>query len=654
MLDLDSPAESLKWIGKKRAEHLKKLNIETIKDLLYYLPAKYEEITPINRIIHTDKKIEVPVTLVKFTSSYYKKSIQKAVFKDKIGNFVKAIWFNQKYLKNVLKLNNSYLLCGKIIENNKMIMPQVRSKDKSTFNNSPYFRPLYNLRNLIPQKTFHKIMKFALEHTNITENLPQNFIQYMNILSRETALSILHKGADEIELEKAITRLCSEELFFWFKNMIEDIEIRKLKSKTLKFQLEDMFLIFKKNNIIPTQEQKKALLDLAKDMKSSTPIRRLIHGEVGAGKTLIAFACIYIHFLNKNQTLFLAPTYVLARQQFENFQKIFKNFNLKSALLTAGTSVHIKNKIVKNFNTNKINVLFGTHILISEQITLNSPGLIIIDEQQRFGLKQRQKILSKNPLSDFLLLSATPIPRTLSAALYINMDISILKTKVFKSQQPKTFLRTYSKIKPVIEFILKKAEHEKVFIICPKIYKQNNTSWHSPDYVASVEHITEYLKKFKSKTAVFPLHSDLNFEKRDKILNEFKNSTGGILVTTTVLEVGMDIKDATVMLILNAERFGLSQLHQLRGRVGRYKKDSYCILVTNNIKSERLKLFLKAKDGFEVANLDLKLRGCGESKGIKQHGFWEFKFVDFFDNIDLVKKISKYFKHEYKNNCRIS
>ena len=635
------PVQYVKGVGPKLSKVLKKLEIETAYDLIYYFPRDYIDLRNISKIgtIHSGERVTLKVEILNISERRARLNIITVLCTDGTG-YITAIWFNQPYIKNVLKEGDKVILSGKVqYSYGKWEMPspdyEILHEGKETIH-SLRIIPIYSLTQRITQKMLRNKIKAALDNfaTNVYDYLDETIRKKYEFLTLPEALANIHFPDDFRTLKKAKERLIFDELFeLQFLLGIRRKEIKELPGIELKVTDED---IKEFKSLLPfelTNDQQNAISEIVSDFTSGKPMNRLLHGDVGSGKTVVALFAIFIAAKNGYQSAMMSPTEILAQQTFKVAQNILSKSNLNVALLTSGTSIKARKLILEEIKNGNINALFGTHALIEEDVTFNNLGMIVVDEQHRFGVLQRGRLRKKGAYPHTLVMSATPIPRTLALTLYGDLDITQIREMPAgrKPVTTKVFFETdYDAYSLLINEL---NEGRKGYVVCPLIEDSEVTELQSVE--RKIEELrNSYLKNFN----LGMLHGGMSSEEKRKMMEDFRNGKVQVLVSTTVVEVGVDVPDASVIIIEDADRFGLATLHQLRGRVGRSDLQSYCFLITRNAGGDvitRLRVLEKTNNGFEVSEEDLKLRGPGEILGTKQSGIPEFKLTTLLSETDL-------------------
>lgn len=671
MTDLNQTIKSLPKIGDKIEKKLEKIGIKTINDLIFYFPHRYEKYEiceNLNKIkINTPINIKVKIDLIRNKRSLRKRmTITEAIVSDEHGS-LEVIWFNQPFLSKNLKNGDQISLSGKIIASNGRLIMNSPVYEKINQNEETIHTqgivPIYNLTYGLTQKQLRFfIKKISHNFSKITEYLPKETLKRQNLIKINEALQKIHFPQKDQDIETAIKYFKFLELFlFQLKSYFLQKELRIKKANKLEIKIEEIKKFIFSLPFKLTDDQKKASWEILQETNSDQAMSRLLQGDVGSGKTIVALIAALNCLLNNKQAIFMAPTEILAIQHYHTVLKLFKNYNFKMTLLTSqkkesNFEINVKNKKeISQVICQEADLVIGTHSLISENIQFKNLSLVIVDEQHRFGVNQRQEVLKKNiddkkdiTTPHFLSMTATPIPRSLSLVLFNGLKLSSIKTKPKDRLDIKTDIIGPEKKTTMYKFIEKEISNgRQAFIICPLIEESENSEAKS---------VKEEYQKIKKN--IFPeievaiLHGKMKAVEKEKIMNDFLNNKIKIIISTSVIEVGIDVPNATIMLIEGAERFGLAQLHQFRGRVGRGKHQSYCFLslsenknnelffnknTNNNISIKRLEALKKYQNGLDLAKIDLKNRGSGDLYGKIQSGFMNFKFASIFD-YETIKK----------------
>ncbi|WP_061312577.1 ATP-dependent DNA helicase RecG [Clostridium botulinum] len=659
-MDIYSEISSLKGVGPKLTEKLNKCGIFNILDLLLYFPRDYEFIDSniLFEDINGDEKQILRCKVIRIKGDIKTKTgkILTTIEFEYNGHKVYGKWFNQKYIKNTFYNNKVYNLMGKFKRIGKTLEvanPTVVCEE--ALDNS--ILPKYPLKGDISNKIIEKLINLVIDSIIIKENLPLDMLNKYNLVSLNDAIRSIHFPKNKDLLEKAIIRLKFQELFTYsLKLLLVKHKLNKNKNG-IYFEWNNELKRLKDS--IPyslTNAQTKVVREILRDQKSQKPMNRLVQGDVGSGKTIVALISIFNVIKNGYQCAFMAPTEILANQHYEESKNLFQDFNIDVEILTGSTSLKEKKRIKEKIKQENPMLLIGTHTLFQDDVVFNRLGLIITDEQHRFGVEQRSKLINKGKKADCLVMTATPIPRTLALYLYSDLDVSIIDE--LPPGRKKIDTRFYQEHNRDIgyEIALEEINNgRQVYIVCPLIDEDEK------EELNSVETLYTKLKNgiFKD-IGVEILHGKMkSSEKQDKI-NRFKNNEFKVLISTTVIEVGVNVPNASVMIIENAERFGLAQLHQLRGRVGRGEYASYCILIAkakNNITKKRMTIMTESTDGFLISEEDLKLRGSGEMFGRKQSGDAEFILADLYEDISILRaakhEAMEMLHNDYEENTKL-
>ena len=631
----------LKGVGPKKAELYKKLGIETVEQLTEYYPRGYVDFTEPKRICDTEIGetcvIRATVTHKTYPSNYGGRVLVfKALLTDGIGE-ITAVFFNAKYTFDKLQLNKEYLFFGKTAGdafNLEIVSPQFVNTTENGL------LPKYPLTRGLSNETVSRDMKTALGTVKRTETLPPEIIDKYNLMNADEAMRKIHFPKSREEYEKARKRLVFEELL----TLKLGLSQLKKRGQTLSGAVMadvDMNIFYNSLPFTPTNAQLNAVNDCIRDMKRQFPMNRLIQGDVGSGKTMVAAAAAYFTAHNGFTTLVMAPTEVLAKQHYETFGSFLKPLGIRIGLLSGSMTAAEKKEIRAAAQHGEIDVLIGTHALIQKSVAISRLGLVIVDEQHRFGVGQRSALAEKGTDAPHILaMSATPIPRTLALIMYGDLDVSVIN-EMPKGRKPvKTYAVDSSFHTRVYNFIKKHiVAGKQAFIVCPRVETSENDMG---DKKSAIEY---YNKLTQNEFADIPtglLYGKMKQADKDAVMNDFRDNKLKLLISTTVIEVGIDVPNAVVMLIENAEQFGLSQLHQLRGRVGRGNDESYCILMTDS-KSDytraRMDAMKQTTDGYKIAETDLRLRGPGNFFGREQSGLPTLKVADLADDAEVLSEV---------------
>ncbi len=661
-MNFDDNIEKINNVGTKRALKLNKLGIFKINDVMQYFPRDYIDRTQIltieNLKIGEENTFIASVSCIAENICVNNKIVTKIKFKD-ATNTITAIWFNQPYLKNNFTLNQKYLLTGKVYKNyNKLEVscPEYEKLENKEILSAGRIVPIYCSTYKLSQKMLRQLIKSVLDEMfdKIEEFLPQSLLKKYNLLQRKYAIKNIHFPSDEKTFFMARYRLVFEEFFLLQLSLLQ-IKLLSSKSKCgiiIKETDAEKNLI-KSLPFELTNSQKKALEEIKTNMANGNIMNRLIQGDVGSGKTIIAILVSFIVSKNGYQIAMMVPTEVLATQHYESFNNYLSAFDIKIALLTGSVTKKQKQLIIEQIKNGEIDIVIGTHALIQENIVFKNLALVITDEQHRFGVKQRTNLSDKGLNPHMLVMTATPIPRTLGLILYGDLDITTIDELPPNRQKIDTFAVETSYHKRIYTFIKKEINKgRQAYIICPMVEE-------SEDYkdLKSVKLYTQYLKEnVFCDYNVECMYGQLKSNDKQKIMDRFINNQINILISTTVIEVGVNVPNATIIVVENAERFGLAQLHQLRGRVGRGNYKSYCILVTdskNKIAVQRMKTMCKSDSGFELSEVDLNLRGPGDFFGTRQHGLPELKIANLYKDINILKDAQKAAEEVLKNDFKL-
>ena len=643
MAELTTDVRYIKGIGETRAKALSKLGIATLQDLIGYFPRRYEDRTATRPIRDLTVGETVCVRAMIANDPVASRisggrTVVKARAVDESGA-LDLTFFNQEYRKNSLHRGETYIFCGRVEGNliaRRMVNPIVESEGRQVL--TGHIVPIYPLTAGVSQSLLCKAVEQGLTECRhlLADCLPDAVRQEHSLCHSGFAYENIHFPQSAEALELARRRLVFEELFL-LSCGLQMLRSRRRDVAGPACRGVDMEPFYAKLPFPLTAAQRRAIGEAVADMCSGKPMNRLCQGDVGSGKTMVAAACVWFAAQSGWQSALMAPTEILARQHYENLAPLFEKFNLRCALLTGSTRAKERREILSGLETGEIDLCIGTHALLTADVVYGHLGLVITDEQHRFGVDQRSALGQKAENPHMLVLSATPIPRTLALIIYGDLDVSVMDELPPGRQRVDTFAVDETYRLRINKFIRKQvAEGHQVFIVCPLVGEEDTL----PDERKAA---ASYAKKLQEE--VFPdlrvslLHGKMKAKEKERVMEAFAAGEGDILVATTVIEVGVDVPNATCMVVENAERFGLSQLHQLRGRVGRGRAKSYCILLSDHPSEEtrrRLKVMTKTNDGFEISREDLAIRGPGDFFGSRQHGLPSLKIADLSCDMRLL------------------
>ena len=619
----------IKGIGDKTITLLNKLNIYTIDDLVNYYPFRYEilEKTDLNsdRVV-IDGVVETNPVFIRLRGKLDKMSFRVRL-DDRICN---VVIFNRGFLRNNIKINTTITIIGKYdIKHNTITASDIKFGSISSL---PKITPVYHTVSKITSKQINNYILKVIDDIKVTDIIPSILLDKYKLIPKSEAIREIHRPDDMHLLKNAINHIKYEELFLF---MLKMNELKRNRVKVIGIKKDvDKNNVLEFINNLPfklTNDQLKVVDEIYNDLTSNIVMNRLVQGDVGSGKTIVSFIAIYINYLAGYQSALMAPTELLAYQHYLNIKNIFKDYDIKVELLTGKTKN--KKKLLEDLKNNKIDVLIGTHALIEDSVVFNNLGLVITDEQHRFGVNQRSNLKNKGTNPDILYMSATPIPRTYALTIYGDMDVSSIKTMPSGRVPVKTYLKKNSEIKEVLTMMYEELKNKhQIYVIAPLIEESDKI-----DLENVYELEEKFNKAFKGIYKVGVLHGKMTKDEKDNVMESFKNNDIQILISTTVIEVGIDIPNATMMVIFDSYRFGLSQLHQLRGRVGRNSLQSYCILISDYEK-ERLDILTLTTDGFKISEEDFRLRGSGDLFGIRQSGDMSFRLADIKKDYNILIK----------------
>ena len=652
-MSLDDSVMYLKGVGPKRAELLKKLGIETVRQLIYHIPRSYIDFTspvPIAEALLEEMNVIKARVYKKRAPDLIRKNMKifRVICTDG-ANDITIVIYNSQYLYNSLKEDCDYILYGKVTGN--LISKEMSSPMILEASSEDRILPIYPLTAGISMGIMRSCVKNALERltSGDCETLPQSVRVKHNLIPAEEALRKIHFPADSSEISSARKRLAFDELLTLHLGMLA---LRERSRELTSYSLSPKSLspYYSSLPFELTGAQKKAIEECCADMTMGSPMNRLILGDVGSGKTAVAAACCYFAYLNGCQSCLMAPTEILADQHYATLCGFLEPLGVKIVLLKGSMSAKKKSQIKQAIACGEYDIAVGTHALIQQSTEFKNLAIVITDEQHRFGVAQRDALAKKSVNPHRLVMSATPIPRTLALMIYGELDISLLGELPKGRLKIETYAVTGKLRERAYGFVKKQLQAgNQAYIVCPAIEDSETGT----QELKSVKSYAKTLSEGAFKGyRIEVLHGQLPADKKEKIMRDFKDGKTDILVSTTVIEVGVDVPNATVMLIENADRFGLSQLHQLRGRVGRGNLQSYCILITDNVNEEsrkRLKALTATSDGFEISEMDLKLRGPGDFFGEAQHGLPRLKIADIAADSELLSAAGNEAKHLHES-----
>lgn len=636
---------SLKGVGPKKFQLLQNINLENVYDLLTYYPRAYEDMSTLNCI--NDSIGEKGLFHLEIISEPTLKNIRRnlnILEVEVTDGYTSAnlVFFNQNFYKNYFKKGSKVYIYGSVSK--KGIFIQINSPRILSKQEIGKFEPIYNLTNGITNNEIKRLLNlsFSLYKDEILDYIPEKIKTKFQLLDLKSALKSIHFPKTINDIQKAKNRLAFDELFR-LQYSLETSSYREKESSSPSIKYREFYDELKEFDkglsFELTNAQKRVFNEILKDLNNTNGMNRLVQGDVGSGKTVVASLCLYLSFLNGYQSALMAPTEILAKQHYKTISSFFNNIDINIKLLTGDNTPKEKEVIYDELKSGEINIIIGTHALIQDKVQFKNLALTIIDEQHRFGVSQRKTLYEKGNHPHNLSMTATPIPRTLALIIYGDMDISIIDELPPGRQKIDTFVVDDSYMDRIDEFIIKQIkEGRQIFVVCPLI-EENEMPLKSLEEIYGHYSSDKFLNKHINAKYI---HGKMKNEEKNSIMTDFLNNKIQILVSTTVIEVGINVPNANTMVIYDAGRFGLSQLHQLRGRVGRGSEKSYCILFNNN-KSElsyrRMKIMKQSSDGFYIAEKDLDLRGEGELMGTRQHGIPDLKIVNLKSDIKIIELV---------------
>lgn len=635
---------NLKGVGEKFAEDLQAMKIYTIQDLFLHFPYRYDvfEIQPLSELIHEDKVTVEGIVVHEPTLTFHGKNKSRLTFTVEVEQVaIRAVMFNRAFAKKQINRGDRVTLTGKWDAHRLQIT--VSNYKIGEIEKNGEIQPIYSLKGNVKAYRFKKMVQQALMdyRTQIIELLPQNYLQRYKIPSSKQAITTMHFPADRIALKHARRRITYEEfLLFQLKMQL----LRKLKREATTgnaqdYDSEKLQGFVQQFPFSLTKAQEKSLQQILTDMKSPYRMNRLLQGDVGSGKTAVAAICLYAAVTASKQGALMVPTEILAEQHYQSLVELFGE-HANIVLLTGSVKGKKRKELLTKVENYEVDIVIGTHALIQDDVFFNDLGFVIVDEQHRFGVEQRRTLREKGLHPDVLFMTATPIPRTLAITAFGDMDVSVIDEMPVGRKKIETYWAKENTFERILSFIEKHVQNgEQAYIICPLIEESDKL-----DIQNAVDLHQQLLDFYPQQVNVGLMHGRLSVEEKDAVMKQFAANEINVLVSTTVVEVGVNVPNATIMVIYDAERFGLSQLHQLRGRVGRGEKQSYCILIADpkgEVGKERMRIMTETTNGFELSEQDLKLRGPGDFFGKKQSGVPEFKVADMVHDYRALETARK-------------
>lgn len=637
-----------KYITAKQLSNLKSLGINTIYDLIYYFPRAYDDRTNIKKIgeLKFNEYVVLKARVMSAVNLTVRsgKKIVKAMVTDGTG-IVEILWFGMPYIKKSLKIGEDYLFIGQTKKSAvfQLINPEYKLFSGQQKVSENEILPIYSSNKNITQNSLRKLVeKFLVNFLNyFEENIPDELIKEYKIMERKSAIKNIHYPVSMKEIEEAKRRFAIEELLILELGILKNrfiIENSNSKNYEVEGKKEKVREFLSQLTFNLTNAQKKVIKEIYDEISNGKIVNRLIQGDVGSGKTVVAMVMLIYMAENGYQGALMAPTEILANQHYLGIKERLEKIGLRVELLTSSIKGKKKNEILEGIANGDIDIVIGTHSLIEDDVVFKKLGLIVIDEQHRFGVNQRNKLREKGFLGNLLVMSATPIPRSLALSIYGDLDLSIIDELPPGRTPIKTkWIANDEDLEKMYDFIYKKVNAgNQAYFVAPLIETSDKMA------LKSVDKVSEEIERKFSNKKIGIIHGKMKAKEKDEVMLKFKNKEYDILIATTVIEVGIDVPASTIMTIYNAERFGLSALHQLRGRVGRGSKQSYCFLISNSItenSKQRLSIMEETEDGFRIAEEDLKLRNSGEIFGLRQSGFSDLKFIDIIYDVKTIKLV---------------
>ena len=637
-----------KYITAKQLSNLKSLGINTIYDLIYYFPRAYDDRTNIKKIgeLKFNEYVVLKASVMSAVNLTVRsgKKIVKAMVSDGTG-IMEILWFGMPYIKKSLKIGEEYLFIGQIKKSAvfQLINPEYKLFSGQQKVSENEILPIYSSNKNITQNNLRKLVeKFIANFLNyFEENIPDKLIKEYKIMERKSAIKNIHYPVSMKEIEEAKRRFAIEELLILELGILKNrfiIENSNSKNYEVEGKKEKVRDFLSQLTFNLTNAQKKVIKEIYDEISNGKIVNRLIQGDVGSGKTVVAMVMLIYMAENAYQGALMVPTEILANQHYLGIKERLEKIGLRVELLTSSIKGKKKNEILEGIASGEIDIVIGTHSLIEDDVVFKKLGLIVIDEQHRFGVNQRNKLREKGFLGNLLVMSATPIPRSLALSIYGDLDLSIIDELPPGRTPIKTkWIANDEDLEKMYNFIYKKVnDGNQAYFVAPLIETSDKMA------LKSVDKVSEEIERKFSNKKIGIIHGKMKAKEKDEVMLKFKNKEYDILIATTVIEVGIDVPASTIMTIYNAERFGLSALHQLRGRVGRGSKQSYCFLISNSMtenSKQRLSIMEETEDGFRIAEEDLKLRNSGEIFGLRQSGFSDLKFIDIIYDVKTIKLV---------------
>ena len=637
-----------KYITAKQLSSLKSLGINTVYDLIYYFPRAYDDRTNIKKIgeLKFNEYIVLKANVMSVVNLTVRngKKIVKAMVSDGTG-IMEILWFGMPYIKKSLKIGEEYLFIGQTKKSAvfQLINPEYKLFSGQQKVSENEILPIYSSNKNITQNSLRKLVeKFLVNFLNyFEENIPKELIKEYKIMERKSAVKNIHYPVSMKEIEEAKRRFAIEELLILELGILKNrfiIENSNSKNYEVEGKKEKVREFLSQLTFNLTNAQKKVIKEIYDEISNGKIVNRLIQGDVGSGKTVVAMVMLIYMAENGYQGALMAPTEILANQHYLGIKEKLEKIGLRVELLTSSIKGKKKNEILDGIANGNVDIVIGTHSLIEEDVIFKKLGLIVIDEQHRFGVNQRNKLREKGFLGNLLVMSATPIPRSLALSIYGDLDLSIIDELPPGRTPIKTkWIANDEDLEKMYNFIYKKVnDGNQAYFVAPLIETSDKMA------LKSVDKVSEEIERKFSNKKIGIIHGKMKAKEKDEVMLKFKNKEYDILIATTVIEVGIDVPASTIMTIYNAERFGLSALHQLRGRVGRGSKQSYCFLISNSTtenSKQRLSIMEETEDGFRIAEEDLKLRNSGEIFGLRQSGFSDLKFIDIIYDVKTIKLV---------------